>query len=99
MLRPRSYSTLNRAVAKVIGHSVNDYCRQKERQKRYNNTYCNSKPINNTVKMPQVNNTEGNEVVIGWIIATIFILIGLACIVPEIMWLYLFIIIALFFIC
>ena len=35
MMRPRNYGTLNRTIAKAIGHSVNDYCRQRERQKKY----------------------------------------------------------------
>ena len=93
MMRPRSYSTLNRAVAKAIGHSVNDYYRQRDKQKKYDKINTYKATNNNAVKMPQVNNTEGNETVIGWIIAIMFILIGLAVIFPSIMWLYLFLII------
>jgi len=58
MLRPRNYGSINRVIAKAVSHSVNDYYRQKKRAdkyKQYNNINAN---VNNTVKMPKVNNID-----------------------------------------
>jgi len=83
MIRPRSYSVLNRAVAKAISHSVNDYYRQKNRQEKYNNTYQN---YNST----KTNNTNRDESVGGivWITLILMAFIGLAVVFPWLWYLY-----------
>jgi len=82
-MRPRSYSVLNRSIARGITYALRDN-RRKYKSNKYKNTYI--KP-NNTAKATQINNTGGNELVICWIIAILFILVGLAVIFPMIMWL------------
>jgi hypothetical protein len=85
-MRPRSYGILNRSIARGITYALRDSNRRKYKP---NNTYSNP---NNTVKMPQINNTEGSGAVIAWICAVFAVLIGLAVVFPSIMWLYLIVI-------
>jgi hypothetical protein len=86
MLRPRSYGILNRSIARSVSYALRDNNRRKYKSNK--NTH-----INNTVKMPQVNSTEGSGTVIAWICAVFAVLIGLAVIFPMIMWLYLFVVV------
>jgi len=70
MLRPRSYGTMNRVIAKAVSHSVNDYYRQKKR----NNTYAKVNNVNS------INNTplSASESVVASVIILIFIMFVLA---------------------
>jgi hypothetical protein len=86
-MRARNYSILNRTIARSVSYALRDSNRRKYKSK---NTYSNP---NNTVKMPEVNNTEGSGAVIAWICAVFGVLIILAVVFPSIMWLYLIIVV------
>ena len=88
-MRPKNYGSLNRAVARGISHAVNDYARQRERQKKREAKY---NAVSNTVKTPQ-GNTESDMSAIFWLVIVTLGAIGLAIAIPEIIWIYLFLII------
>ena len=92
-MRARNYSVLNRAVARAISHSVNDYYKQKNKQKKYNNVVKN---YNNTAQMPQVNNMSNADSAI-WGIFILFAIVGLAVAFPW-MWFLYFVIFAFGFV-
>jgi hypothetical protein len=76
MLRPRHYLVLNRSITRSISYALRDSNRRKYKS---NNTY-----TNNTVKMPQVSDTEGSGIVV---ILGLLIFIGLPFIVPG-LWVF-----------
>ena len=83
-MRARNYSVLNRTIARSVSYALRDSNRRKYKSNK--NTYSNP---DNTVKMPQVNSTEGSGAVIAWICAVFAVFIVLAVVFPMIMWLYL----------
>jgi len=93
-MRARNYSVLNRSIARGITYALRDSNMRK--YKTNSNIYPNIN--NNTVKMPQINSTEGNDTVIIWIIVISFIFLGLMCIFPRLMILFflLFVLLCLF---
>lgn len=76
-MRPRNYSFLNRAIARGVGHAVNDAYRRKERQRKYNNIHnINNVNSNNN----HYNSSDNNSTSDGTLALTIIacILVGLA---------------------
>lgn len=82
MMRPRSYSVLNRSIARGISYALRDSNRKKY-TKNNSNTYNQNLSTNpNNIKKP-----DEAAIIMGWVI--LFILIILPCMVPEILILYL----------
>jgi len=70
MMRPRNYGYTNRAIARAISHSVNDYYRQKKRV----NTYNAYTKVNNVNNIP----LSASESIIASIVILVFIMFILA---------------------
>ena len=78
-MRPRNYSVLNRSIARGISYALRDNNRKKY-SKSNSNTYNQNSSTN-------VSKPSDADVIIGMII--LFVLIGLPCIFPGILFLYL----------
>lgn len=79
MMRPRHYSTLNRAIARSITYSLRNNNRQKYHKSNYNNTY-----NQNNISTRQ---TENNDTAVAIGIITLLIMIGLAIAFP-VLWIF-----------